>query len=161
MADEQRRRITLVEVLVVACTLLLLAGLLIPSTQPAIGRMRTVTCFNNIRQLALANFSQSINKNALGMEVIWRHFTIRGKLVTPTKTGVITLGQISPLLGRPSFCQPSRRRRSIRRLSTAAQMMHLFTTSRQGPAFFCVPATRNWKRRPAASATSSTAACLI
>lgn len=64
MADEHRRRISLVEVLVIACTLFLLAGLLLPSTQPAIGAMRRVTCTNNVRQLALANIARAISEDA-------------------------------------------------------------------------------------------------
>jgi len=63
MADEHRRRITLVEVLVVACILLLLAALLVPSTQPAMGRMRLVTCSNNLSQLARANLIRATSNN--------------------------------------------------------------------------------------------------
>ncbi|BBO30644.1 DUF1559 domain-containing protein [Lacipirellula parvula] len=64
MSDENRRRITLVEVLVVACTLFLLAALLLPTTQPAVGAARRQACLNNLRQLAIAHAINATSRSA-------------------------------------------------------------------------------------------------
>ncbi len=64
MPDERRRRITLVEVLVVACTLFLLAGLLLPPIIPARELVRRATCTSNVRQLAKAHLIRAISEDS-------------------------------------------------------------------------------------------------
>ena len=63
MADEHRRRITLFEVLVVACTLFGLACLLLPSITPAHEAARRATCTGNASQLARANLIRATSNN--------------------------------------------------------------------------------------------------
>src|SRR5262245_14439075 len=99
---ETRLAFTLIELLVVIAIIAILAGMLLPALARGVEAARSASCVNNLRQLAVASMTYSMDQNG-------RFPNFRTWLATTP--GNLTTGKLYPYVGaRPTYLCPTDQR---------------------------------------------------
>jgi prepilin-type N-terminal cleavage/methylation domain-containing protein len=116
---------TLIELLVVIAIIAILASLLLPALARGTEAARSASCVNNLRQMALACQTYSLDEKG-------RFPNFRTWLSTSTRTGDLTTGMLFPYVGsKGSYLCPT----DARELSTKHRPSWAIGAANPGPAF--------------------------